>query len=85
MSDFLKQTLYFSLIPIGIMLLLFMTGEGGPLVVPVLFWVLGGYFVGGLISLATGRKETGKALLLSCGILFLIGLSTCGLILLNFN
>ncbi|SHL64742.1 hypothetical protein SAMN05444266_104271 [Chitinophaga jiangningensis] len=85
MSEFLKKTLYFTLIPIGIVLLLLLTGgaSGLEIGISLLLLLLFGYFLGGLILLLIGRREIGKVLLLSCGIILLVGLSTCGILLMG--
>ncbi|SHL64710.1 hypothetical protein SAMN05444266_104270 [Chitinophaga jiangningensis] len=86
MNEFLKKTLYYSLIPLGLALLICITGDMAILFAGMmLLFVVGGYFLAGLIMILTGREQTGKALLLSCGIILLVGLSTCGIILSNLK
>ncbi|WP_291912090.1 hypothetical protein [Chitinophaga sp. CB10] len=82
MSEFLKKTLYLTLAPLGLALLICMVDAVAVLFAGMLLAaVVAGYALVGVIMIITGGEETGKALLLSAGIILLVGLSTCGLII----
>lgn len=82
MNKFFRDVLLFTLIPLGIFLLMCATGDDGIVMAGLLAMALvGGYFILGLILIIANKNQVGKAMLLSSGIILLIGLSTCGIIL----
>lgn len=82
MNEFFKKVLLFTLIPLGIFLLMCVTSDEGMIMAGLLaLAVVGGYFIIGLILIIANKNLIGKAMLLSSGIILLIGLSTCGIIL----
>ncbi|HWV64445.1 hypothetical protein [Chitinophaga sp.] len=82
MNEFFRNVLLFTLIPLGIFLLMCVTGDEGILMAGILAMVLvGAYFIIGLILIIANKNQVGKAMLLSSGIILLVGLSTCGIIL----
>ncbi|MBS0028731.1 hypothetical protein ACTJJ0_25055 [Chitinophaga sp. 22321] len=86
MSKFLRDVLLFTGIPLFILLLICLGGDEGILGAMILALVLvGAYFILGLILVIAGQSHTGKVMLLSSGIILLIGLSTCGIIASGLN
>ena len=85
MSKFSKQVLLFTLIPIGLIAIAGLTGEEGLLGgMVVAGFLLVAYFISAIVCFIVDRDTTGKALLLSVGIILLVGLSVCGIILSSF-
>lgn len=88
MKPFVKKLLWVLLIPLGIALLMMISGEEGMIGAGLMLMaVAAGYVVVGVIMLIVSKEseEMAKALLLSAGIILLVGLSTCGLILSNLG
>jgi hypothetical protein len=86
MSKFLKDVLLFTGIPLLLFLVACMSGDEGIIGAGIMAMVLvGAYFLLGIIMIIANRPHTGKVLLLSCGIILVVGLSTCGLILSGFS
>ncbi|HEY9258195.1 hypothetical protein [Chitinophaga sp.] len=88
MNKTFKEVLLCTGIPLLLSLILCMTGESGMLAAGILvLLVSGAYFLIGLGLLLVENKHFSKVLLLSTGIILLVGFSTCGLILngLRFN
>jgi hypothetical protein len=86
MNKFFKDVLLFTLIPLGIFLLMCITGDEGIIAAGLIaMLVVGGYFVVGLGMVIADKNHIGKVLLLSSGIILLVGLSTCGIILSGLN
>lgn len=86
MNKTFKEVLLYTLIPLGIFLLMCLTGDEGILGAGiVMLLVVGAYFILGLIMLIADRTHLGKVLLLSSGIILLVGLSTCGMIMNGMN
>ncbi len=82
MNEFFKSVLLFTLIPLGIFLLMCVTSDEGMIMAGLLaLAVVGGYFIIGLILIIANKNLVGKAMLLSSGIILLVGLSMCGLAL----
>lgn len=82
MTKTFKEVLLFTGIPLLLFLILCFNGEDGILGAGVLMLIVSGaYVLIGLILLLTESKHIGKVLLLSAGIILLVGFSTCGLIL----
>ena len=81
MNKFFRDVLLFTGIPLFILLLFCLGGDEGIIGAMILALVLvGAYFILGLILIIVGQVHTGKVMLLSSGIILLIGLSTCGII-----
>lgn len=88
MSEQFKKVLIAVAIPVVIMLLFLLApdNEGAIAVGTLALLVPFVYFVVGIILLFTSRKQLGQVLLISCGIIFLIGFSICTMTLsLNFH
>ncbi|NSL89964.1 hypothetical protein [Chitinophaga solisilvae] len=82
MSTFVRKLLWALLVPLGIALIAVLSGDEGIIGAGLLLmFVVPAYVVVGVILLIVKHEEIGKALLLSAGIMLLVGLSTCGLIL----
>ena len=84
MKPFVRKLLWALGVPLGIALLMVLSGEEGIIGAGLmLLAVTGVYVVIGAIMLIVSKQseEMAKALLLSAGIMLLVGLSTCGLIL----
>lgn len=82
MNDFFKSVLLFTLVPLGIFLLMCVTSDDGMIMAGLLaLAVVAGYFIVGLILIIANKNLVGKAMLLSSGIILLVGLSMCGLAL----
>ncbi|HEY8956824.1 hypothetical protein [Chitinophaga sp.] len=82
MNEFFKNVLLFTLIPLGIFLLMCVTSDEGMLMAGLLaLAVVAGYFIIGLILIIANKNLVGKAMLLSSGIILLVGLSICGIAL----
>ncbi|MEZ2446270.1 thiol:disulfide interchange protein [Chitinophaga sp. W3I9] len=82
MNKFFKDVLLFTLIPLGIFLLMCVAGDEGIIAAGLIaMFLVGGYFIIGLILIIANKNHIGKVLLLSSGIILLVGLSTCGIIL----
>ncbi|MET3874685.1 hypothetical protein [Chitinophaga sp. OAE865] len=81
MNEFFKNVLLFTLIPLAILLLMCMSDEGIVIAGILALVLVGGYFIVGLILIIANKNQIGKAMLLSSGIILLIGLSMCGIAL----
>lgn len=82
MNKTFKEVLLCTGIPLLLLLIFCMTGDSGILAAGVLALIVSAaYFLIGLALLLTENKHFGKVLLLSTGIILLVGFSTCGLIL----
>ncbi|MEI3801921.1 MULTISPECIES: hypothetical protein [Chitinophaga] len=82
MNKFFKDVLLFTLIPLGIFLVMCIAGDEGIIAAGLIaMFLVAAYFVIGLILVIVNKNHMGKVLLLSSGIILLVGLSTCGLIL----
>jgi hypothetical protein len=82
MNKTFKDLLLVTLIPMGIFLLVCITGDEGIILAGILSILLVvAYFIIGLILLLQKNDHWGKVLLLSAGIVLLVGLSTCGVML----
>ncbi|WP_142685668.1 hypothetical protein [Chitinophaga polysaccharea] len=81
MNEFFKNVLLFTLIPLAILLLMCMSDEGIVMAGILALVLVGGYFIVGLILIIANKNQIGKAMLLSSGIILLIGLSMCGIAL----
>lgn len=81
MNKFLRDVLLFTGIPLFIFLLICLGGEDGIMAAGLLsLFLVGGYLFVGLILVIAGQSHIGKVMLLSAGIILLVGLSTCGII-----
>lgn len=70
-----KQTLLYTVIPVICLITLIYTSPLERLVITRTFWsILGGYVFGGLFLLFTKYQQTGKALLLSAGVIICLGI-----------
>lgn len=86
MNQTFKDLLKATLIPLGLMLLMCITGDGGILVAGIaVLLCAGAYVLAGIVFLLTDKTHWGKVLLLSAGIILLVGFSTCGLIMSGMN
>jgi hypothetical protein len=86
MNKTMRDVALFTLIPLGIFLLFCLSGDSGILIAGILtLLVVGLYFLVGIILLLTDHAGMGKAMLLSAGIVLLVGLSTCGMIMSGFK
>ncbi|RBL93968.1 hypothetical protein [Chitinophaga flava] len=88
MKPFTRKLLWTLLTPLGIALLMAISGSDGIMGAGLLLlFVTPMYLLVGLVLVmfSDSGVETGKALLLSSGIILLVGLSTCGLIVSNLR
>ncbi|SEV99307.1 hypothetical protein [Chitinophaga arvensicola] len=86
MNKTFKEVLLYTLIPLGIFLLICLTGDEGILGAGILLLLLVAvYFILGLVLLVANNAHLGKVLLLSSGIILLVGLSTCGMMMNGMN
>ncbi|HVI45198.1 MAG TPA: hypothetical protein VM802_10010 [Chitinophaga sp.] len=82
MKPFFKKLLWILGAPLVIALLMCLSSSEGILGAGLLLlFVSGTYGVIGIILLFTKEADTGKAMLLSAGIILLVGFSVCGIIL----
>ena len=86
MNKTFKDLLKATLIQVGRMMLMWITGDGGIIVAGIaVLLCAGAYVLAGIICLLTDKTHWGKVLLLSAGIILLVGFSTCGLIMNGMN
>jgi len=82
MNKTFKEVLLYTLIPLGISLFMCLSGGEGIIGAGIaMLLVVGAYFIVGLGMVIADRAHLGKVLLLSSGIILLVGLSTCGMIM----
>ncbi|PSL48773.1 hypothetical protein CLV51_101101 [Chitinophaga niastensis] len=82
MNKTFKDLLLVTLIPLGVFLIACLSGSEGIIMAGILSMLLvGAYFITGLILLILKNNHWGKVLLLSAGIVLLVGLSTCGIMM----
>ena len=86
MNKTFKDLLKATLIPLGLMLLMCITGDGVIIVAGIaVLLCAGAYVLAGIICLLTDKTHWGKVLLLSAGIILLVGFPTCGLLMNGMN
>lgn len=85
MNETFKKVLIAIGIPLGIMLLFLAVPDGFFMVGVLALLVPFVYLIAGIIMLFTARKKLGQVLLISGGIIFLIGFSVCSIMLSNIN
>lgn len=82
MNKTFKEVLLYSLIPLAILLLVCLSGNEGILMAGMLMLLVAGiYGFAGIVLIIARKEHVGKVLLLSAGIILLIGFSTCGLMM----
>jgi|AraplaDrversion2_2_1032049.scaffolds.fasta_scaffold00579_33 hypothetical protein len=85
MNETFKKVLIAIGIPLGIMLLFLAVPDGAILVGVLALLVPFVYLIAGVILIFTSRKKLGQVLLISGGIIFLVGFSVCSIMLSNMN
>jgi len=85
MNETFKKVLIAIGIPLGIMLLFLAVPDGFFMVGVLALLVPFVYLIAGVILIFTSRKKLGQVLLISGGIIFLIGFSVCSIMLSNIN
>ncbi|HEY0609406.1 MAG TPA: hypothetical protein VGD35_07110 [Chitinophaga sp.] len=85
MNETFKKVLIAIGIPLAIMLMFLAVPDGAILVGVLALLVPFVYLIAGIIMLFTTRKKLGQVLLISGGIIFLIGFSVCSIMLSNMN
>lgn len=85
MNETFKKVLIAIGIPLGIMLLFLAVPDGAILVGVLALLVPFVYLIAGIILLFTARKKLGQVLLISGGIIFLVGFSVCSIMLSSMN
>ncbi|TWF44178.1 hypothetical protein FHW36_10196 [Chitinophaga polysaccharea] len=86
MNKTFKDLLIATLIPLGLMLVMCITGDEGILLAGIaMLLCAGAYVLIGIICLLSANTHWGKVLMLSAGIILLVGFSTCGLIMNGMN
>jgi len=85
MNETFKKVLIAIGIPLGIMLLFLAVPDGFFMVGVLALLVPFVYLIAGVILIFTSRKKLGQVLLISGGIIFLIGFSVCSIMLSNMN
>lgn len=85
MNETFKKVLIAISIPLGIMLLFLAVPDGAILVGVLALLVPFVYLIAGIILLFTSRKKLGQVLLISGGIIFLVGFSVCSIMLSSMN
>jgi hypothetical protein len=85
MNETFKKVLIAISIPLGIMLLFLAVPDGVILVGVLALLVPFIYLIAGIILLFTSRKKLGQVLLISGGIIFLVGFSVCSIMLSSMN
>ena len=85
MNETSKKVLIAIGIPLGIMLLFLAVPDGFFMVGVLALLVPFVYLIAGVILIFTSRKKLGQVLLISGGIIFLVGFSVCSIMLSNMN
>ncbi|RAJ72840.1 hypothetical protein CLV59_11443 [Chitinophaga dinghuensis] len=86
MNRFWKLTLYMAGIPLGLGLLLCIGGSDGLASAGILgLALIPIYIIGSIVLAIMGHTEEAKAMILSLGLLLLLGLSICGLMIASMN
>jgi len=88
MNKTFKEVLLYSLIPLIILLMICISDNEGILIAGIIMLLVAGiYGLIGIILIIAKQEHIGKVLLLSAGIILLVGFSTCGLMMngLRFN
>jgi hypothetical protein len=85
MNETFKKVLIAIGIPLGIMLLFLAVPDGFFMVGVLALLVPFVYLIAGVILIFTSRKKLGQVLLISGGIIFLVGFSVCSIMLSNMN
>ncbi len=86
MTRFWKLTLYMTGIPLGLGLLLCLGGSDGLASAGILgLALIPIYIIGSIVLAILKESEAAKAMLLSLGLLALLGLSICGLMIASMH